>query len=145
MSKPIKFKKFERFDAVRAEKGVEHEVRDESGNFYGIFTTSLWDINSRIMRVALETYEREYGDRPEAKGDKAGIFEFVMANVHGWREVLDEDDKEVPFSKEAAFQLLSANDEDTFLFNALRKMSSETARYKKVGDPRASKDDVAGN
>lgn len=146
MSDKIIFKKVDRFDAIRAEKGVDHPITANNGHYYGTFKTSLFDQNTKITRLALERFQREHANDPEAKGKHGGIYAFVMVCLHDWSGVEDADGNEVPFSKEAAFQYLTQDiEEDAFLSEELIKRSSNDAYYQSVGDPRASKKAAAGN
>lgn len=142
----ISFKKPDRFDAVRAEKGVEHTIIANNGHNYGTFKTSLFDQNTKLTRIALERFQREHGEDEHAKGKFAGVYAFVMVCLHDWSNVLDADDNAVPFSKEAAFDYLTDGiEDDAWLSEELIKRSSNDAFYQKVGDPRATKKAAAGN
>lgn len=142
----IKFKKPDRFDAIRAEKGVEHTIIHQSGHNYGTFKTSLHDVNTKLTQVALERFNREHGDDEDAKGKHAGIYAFVMTCVHDWRGIEDEDGKPVPFSKQNAFDyLVDGIEDDAWLSEELIRRSSDDRFYQKVGDPRATKKEAAGN
>lgn len=146
MSAKISFKKVDRFDAIRAEKGVPHNMTMNNGEYLGTITTSLFDQNTKITRLALERFQRDHANDPDAKGKHGGIYAFVMVCVHDWTGVEDADGNEVPFSKDAAFQYLTHNiEEDAWLSEELIKRSSNDAYYQKVGDPRASKKAAAGN
>lgn len=142
----INFKKPDRFDAVRAEKGVEHTIMASNGHNYGTFKTSLFDQNTKLTRLSLERFHREHGEDANAKGKYAGVYAFVVVCVHDWSDVLDADDKPVPFSKEAAFEYLTDGiEEDAWLSEELIRRSSNDALYQAVGDPRATKKAAAGN
>lgn len=146
MSAKFNFKRPDRFDAIRAEKGVDHTIIGQNGFNYGTFKTSLFDDNTKIYRLALERYFREYGKNPEASSDTAGVYLFVMMFLHDWSGVLDADGNEVPFSKEAAYAYFSENAlEDAWLYNELLTRSRDVDNYQAVGDPRASKKAAAGN
>ena len=106
MAKAIKFKKFKRFDAHKAEAGVPHAIRDEVGNYYGTFITSLFDPHNKFIQRESKRYYEKFGTSPENQGDKASLFAFVQICVHGWEGVEEEDGKAVPFSKEAAIAKL---------------------------------------
>lgn len=142
MAKAIKFKKFKRFDAHKAEAGVPHAIRDEVGNYYGTFITSLFDPHNKFIQRESKRYYEKFGTSPENQGDKASLFAFVQICVHGWEGVEEEDGKAVPFSKEAAFDYLSDDD----MGWAVLKLMNETQDVTNYqGDPAATQDEVVGN
>lgn len=147
MSTPIKFKKPSRFDAIRADKGVDHAlIHPASGHHYGTIKTSLYDENSKHTQLAIQRYKREHSGDKEASGKYSGLYAFVMMCVHDWSGVFDEDGNEVPFSKEAAFQYITQDfEEDSWLAAELLSRSKNDEYYQAVGDPRASKKAAAGN
>jgi hypothetical protein len=137
-----KFKKYVRFDADEAAKGVKHAIRDDAGNYYGTFTTSLFDPYSKFIQVETERFNRENADDLKAKGDKAHVYAFVEICVQDWADVLDEAGKAVAFSKEAAFEYLT--DEDmAWAANKLISETQDVANYK--ADPQANKAAISGN
>ena len=138
----VKFRKYHRFDNSKAEYGVEHTVIDEAGNNYGTFKTSLFDIHSKYIQKATERFNRENADNPKMKGEFGNVFAFVEICLHDWKDVVDENGKQVKFSKEAAFELL-ADDDNSWFLNTLIGMSRDVTLYK--ADPVAKQDEVAGN
>lgn len=145
MSTKFKFDKPDRFDAIRAEKGVNHTIIGPNGHNYGTFKTSLCDENTKMFKVAKDRFHREYGDHPEANGETAGVYLFVMMFLHDWSGITSGGEP-VPFSKEAAYAYLSDGVlEDSWLFGELLSRSSNVNNYQKVGDPRATKKEAAGN
>ncbi len=141
-TKPV-FKKHVRFDADKAAKGVAHHVVDENGNDYGTWTTSLFDVHNKFLKVENDRYEREHSNDPQAKGKHAGVYAFVQVCVHGWDGVVDADDKPIPFSKELAFEYLS--DEDNAWFTNELIERSKDVRYYRAITPAATKEADAGN
>lgn len=153
----IKFKKYHRFDNAKAKYGVEHSIYDEVGNFYGTFKTSLFDPFSKYIQVATERFSRENQDNEKMKGDFANTFAFVELCIHDWKDVLDENGKAVKFSKEAAFELLTAKwdsgeaDEDgkaieennQWLTEKLIEVTRDVRNYK--SDPVAKQDEAVKN
>lgn len=138
----IKFKKYHRFDQSKAEYGVEHPIRDAAGNYYGKFKTSLFDPYSKYVQVATERFQRDNKDNSILEGEHANLFAFVEICLHDWKDVLDDKGKQVPFTKEAAFELL--NDEDNlWLRNTLIEMTTDIANYKH--DPVVKQDEDLGN
>jgi len=138
-----KFKKFQRFDPIKAERGMPHHIVDENGNDYGTWTTSLFDIHNKFLKVENERYERENANDPQAKGKNAGVYAFAQVCVQDWHGVLDDNDKPIPFSKELAFEYLS--DEDNAWFTGeLIARSQDVTRYRAV-TPAATKEEDAGN
>ncbi len=137
-----KFKKFTRFDAAKAAKGVAHHIVDENGNDYGTWTTSLFDIHNKFLKVENERYEREHGNDEQAKGKHSSVYAFVQVCVHDWADFLDEDDKAIPFSKELAFDYLT--DEDNSWFTSELIQRSQDVRYYRAV-PAATKVADAGN
>lgn len=145
MTKPTKpqFKKFARFDAEKAAKGVAHNIVDENGNDYGTWTTSLFDVHNKFLKVENDRYEREHSNDPHAKGKHAGVYAFVQVCVHGWDGVLDAEDKPIPFTKELAFDYLC--DEDNAWFTNELIERSKDVRYYRAVTPAATKVEDAGN
>lgn len=153
----VKFKQYHRFDNAKAKYGVEHAIRDEADNYYGKFTTSLFDQHSQYTIVATERFNRLHSESMKAKGDYANTFAFVELCVHDWKDVLDENGKQVKFSKEAAFELLTAKwdtgelDEDgkaveannNWLADRLIKLTSDVRNYQ--ADPVATKAEAVKN
>ena len=137
----VKFKKYQRFDKSKAEYGVEHRVYDEAGNYYGTYKTSLFDQFNKYIQVATERYQRESKDNEKAKGEFANVFAFIEICLHDWKDVLDEKDKQVAFSKEAAFEMLTDED-NAWLLNTLIAESRDVANYK--ADPVATQEVEAG-
>ncbi len=136
------FKKMNRFDADKAAKGVPHHIVDENTNDYGTWTTSLFDLHNKFLKVENDRYEREHGNDPQAKGKHAGVYAFVQVCVHGWEGVVDEDDKAIPFSKELAFDYLT--DEDNAWFTGELIARSQDVRYYRAIAPAATKVEDAG-
>lgn len=138
----IKFRKYHRFDAQKAEYGVEHRITDEAGNYPGTFKTSLFDPFNKYLKVAQERYERECANDEKAKGEFANVFAFIELCLHDWKDVLDEEGNEVPFSKEAAFELFTDED-NQWLVNALIAETRDVTNYK--ADPVAKQETALGN
>lgn len=141
-TKPV-FKKHVRFDAAKAKAGVPHHIVDENGNDYGIWTTSLVDPFNKLMEVERARYEREHANDPAAKGKNAALYTFVQMCVHGWEGVLDADDKEIPFTKELAFEYLT-NEENGWFTSELVERSKDVRYYRAI-TPAATKAEDAGN
>jgi len=137
------FKKFARFDADKAAKGVAHPIMDENGNDYGTWTTSLFDVHNKFLKVENDRFERENANDPQNKGKNAGVYAFVQVCVHGWEGVLDADDKAIPFSKELAFEYLT--DEDNAWFTNELIERSKDVRYYRAVTAAATKEADAGN
>ncbi|UYY77493.1 hypothetical protein [Sphingomonas sp. R1] len=141
-TKPV-FKKFMRFDAAKAAVGVAHHIVDENGNDYGTWTTSLFDIHNKYLKVANERFEREHANDVQAKGKNAHLYGFVQMCVHNWTGVLDANDKEIPFSKELAFEYLN-DDDNSWFANELVARSQDVTNYRAI-TPAATKEEDAGN
>lgn len=138
----IKFRKYQRFDKNKAEYGVKHAIRDENANYYGTFKTSLFDLHSRYIQLATERFNRENKDDPKYTGEHANLFAFIEICLHDWEDVVDEKGKSVPFSKEAAFELLS-DPENEWLAVTLIAVTRDVTKY--ACDPVAKQEEVAGN
>ncbi|MBD8619755.1 hypothetical protein IFT67_12565 [Sphingomonas sp. CFBP 13728] len=141
-TKPV-FKKFQRFDAQKAAKGVPHTIIDPNENDYGTWTTSLYDPYNKFIKVENDRYERENANNPLAKGKNSGIFAFVQICVQGWEGVVDADDKPIPFSKELAFEYLSDEDNGWFATELIDR--SKDVRYYRAVTPAATQEADAGN
>ena len=138
----IKFKKYSRYDELCAQNGVDHTVVDELDQKRGTFKVSLFDTTSKQVQVNMERYQRENADAIArlTTAEERGTLLFVSCFLHGWSDVLDGDDKEVAFDKEAAFELLL---EDQWLTEKLIAFSKNVMNFQ--GDPRAKKAAVAKN
>lgn len=137
------FKKFARFDADKAAKGVPHTIVDENGNEYGTWTTSLFDVHNKFLKVENDRFERENANDPQNKGKNAGVYAFVQVCVHGWDDVLDADDKPIAFTKELAFDYLTDEDNSWFTNELIER--SKDVRYYRAITPAATKEADAGN
>jgi hypothetical protein len=141
ITKP-KFKKFNRFDEARAAKGVPHSIVDPNGNDYGTWTTSLFDLYNKFLKVEMERFQREHADDEKNKGKHSDVYAFVQVCVHDWTDVVDEDDKSIPFSKELAFDYL-VDDDNAWFRDELIARSQDVRNYK--ASPAATKEADAGN
>lgn len=138
----IKFRKYHRFDAVKAQYGVPHPIKDEAGNYYGTFTTSLFDPFSKYLKLETERFEREHSKDEKNLGEFKEIFAFIQLCMKDWKDVFDEDGNEVPYSPDAAFELFTDED-NSFLVNALIAETRDVRNY--PSDPVAKKDEALGN
>jgi hypothetical protein len=138
----VKFKKYNRFDAVKAAKGINHAIIDEPGNNYGTFRTSLFDPFSKFIQVETERFHRVNADNVNKTGDNASVFAFVEICVHDWSDVLDENGKPVKFSKELAFAYLIDTD-NSWAAMKLISLSQDVLNYQ--GDPVAKVEEISGN
>lgn len=138
-----KFKKHLRFDPVKAETGVPHHIIDENGNDYGTWIISLYDPYNKYVKTANERFEREFGNDPRFNGKNAGIFSVVNVLIQGWENVVDEDDKPIPFSRELAFDILSDPD-NTWLADEIWRRSRDVTEYRAI-TPAATQEEDAGN
>jgi len=146
MTKPIKFRKPTNYDVAVAKTGIPFTYKDDEGNSYGTFNLSLFNLDSKFVRVGLERFGRENKEALDAieSADERGVYTFISTCLHGWSGVKDEDGKEVPFTRENAMALLydTEEDDDSF-FKALAEFANNKANFKH--DPRAAKDDDAKN
>ncbi len=141
----IKFKKTKRYNRAVAEAGVEFTPMDDAGNTHGTFKVSYYDLDSKFVRVAIdlvnETHAKELRALPSER--ERGYFVFAHCFVHNWSNVLDEDDKEVPFSHQAVYELLMSDEEDDWLPSRLVAFAKDGRNFQ--NDPRATKDEEAKN
>jgi hypothetical protein len=145
MPKPIIFNKPSYYDAAVAKTGVPFTYRDDS-KCYGTFILSLFNLDSKHVRVSLERFGRENKEALDAlnDADARGVFTFVNVCLHDWSGVTDADGKTIPFSREAAMNLLyDPNEDDDSFFKALAEFANNKANFKH--DPRATKAEVAKN
>ncbi|WP_343545379.1 hypothetical protein [Sphingomonas paucimobilis] len=146
MTKPIKFRRPSNYDIAVAKNGVPFVHKDDEGNSFGTFHISLFNLESKFVRVILERFNRENKDVLEGMTDTdmRTIYSFINTSLHGWSNVLDENGKEVPFSREAAFELLCGEDADDIDFpKTLLEFAATKANFKH--DPRVTKEDDAKN
>ena len=146
MTKKIKFRAPTSFDAALAKAGVPYELKDDAGNTYGTFTVSLFNTDSKIAAVKMNQFMRDNKELLEKhKGDQDTILvhTFVATSVHGWDGVEDEDGKAVPFSKEAAYQMLYEDADDIAFVKGMMEFAASKDNFK--SDPRATKDEDAKN
>lgn len=140
-TKPV-FKKFHRFDTAKAAKGVAHHIVDEWGNEYPIWTTSLFDVGNKFLKVAQEKFARENADDPQSKGKFSTLYAFVQVCVHGWENMLDENDKPIPFDKELAFDYL-IDEDNVWFMNEIIERAKDVHNYPVTAA--ATKEADAGN
>lgn len=146
MTTKIKFRKPSNYDVAVAKMGVPFTYTDNEGNKYGTFTVSLFNLDSKFVRVGMERFGRENKEALDKLEDaeKRGVFTFINTALHGWEGVQDENGKDVPFSRENAMALLfDPEDDDDGMFNELVKFSQNKVNFKH--DPRSTKDDEAKN
>lgn len=146
MTKPIKFRKPSNYDVAVAKTGVPFTYYDNDGLNMGTFIVSLFNTDSKFVRVGLERFGRENKEALDKleKAEERGVFTFINTALHGWSGVKDEDGKDVAFSRDNAMLLLNDEEQDDDgMFNSLVKFAQEKANFKH--DPRATKDDEAKN
>lgn len=140
MSK-FKFKTFNRYDEMRAQKGIEHTAMDELDQVRGTFRVSLQDMTSKFVKVELERVARENEEQlKKLTNEEREKFVFANLFIHDWKDVLDGDDQPVPFSQEAAYELFL---HDEWLFVHLNNVSRNIHAFQ--ADPRATKEKTAKN
>lgn len=142
----IKFRKPSNYDVAVAKTGVPFTYRDKEGNSFGTFHLSMFNTDSKQVRNSLERFGRENKDALDKIDDVEvrGIYTFVHVALHNWEGVKDENGKDIPFTREAAMDLLyDPEDDDDEFFNALVTFSQTKANFKH--DPRATKDEEAKN
>jgi len=142
----IKFRKPNNYDMAVAQKGVPFTYRDADGHTYGTFKISMFNTDSKFVRVKLDQFSRDNKAALDAIKDDAerGVYIFINTCLHGWEGVEDQDGKAVPFTPENAADLLyDANEDDETMFNDLVRFSQNMANFKH--DPRASKEADAKN
>ena len=142
----INFRKPSNYDVAVAKTGVPYTVTDSEGNKYGTFDVSLFNLDSKFVRVAIERFGRENKEALEQLKDaeERGVFTFINTALHGWSGVVDDKGKEVEFSRENAMALLyDPEEDDDGMFNELTRFAGNKANFKH--DPRAKKDDEAKN
>lgn len=132
----------ERFDAAKAEEGVELNIRNEAGHSYGTFKTILFDKHSKFLQVQIERFKRQNSKDAAANGDHANIYAFVQICLKGWSGVKDKNGKEVPFSTDAAFKYLS-HPKMKWPAEALLEEASNVLHFQ--ADPVAEQEQVLGN
>lgn len=142
----IKFRKPSNYDVAVAKTGVPFTYTDNDGKKFGTFTVSMFNLDSKHVRVTLERFGRENKEALEKLKDaeERGVFTFINTALHGWEDVTDEDGKAVPFSRDNAMALLfDPEEDDDGMFNAIADFAKNKANFKH--DPRATKDDEAKN
>jgi hypothetical protein len=136
------FKKHVRFDPTKAKDGVPHHIVDENDNDYGTWTSRLFDVHNKVLKVENDRYERMHAKDPQATGKNSGVYAFVRVCLVGWDGVEDEDGNAIPFDPELAFDYLT--DEDNAWFTGeLIARSQDVRNYK--ASPAATKEADAGN
>lgn len=136
------FKKHVRFDPTKANDGVPHHIVDENGNDYGVWTTRLFDVHNKELKVLNDRYEREFSKDANAKGKNGGLYAFVRVCLVGY-DVEDEDGNKMPFDAETAFEHLCDEDNSWFTNELIER--SKDVRYYRALTPAATKEEDAGN
>lgn len=141
MSK-FKFKQYNRYDEARAKAGVDYTPVDNREQRRGTFRVSLCDFYSKFVRVEIDRVSRENKAELDklAGAEERDTFLFCNLFLHDWSDVLDDADEQVPFSAEAAYELLS---QDEWLSAKLQVFSKDEDNFQH--DPRATKDAEAKN
>jgi len=139
----IKFRTPSTYDLAVAKTGVPFTYVDADGITWGTFIVSLFNLDSKFVRIALERFARENKEVVEKlEGEYVrGVFTFVNVCLHGW-DIVDENGKPVPFTRQNAFDYFEAIDDQT-MFNALVEFAQDKSNFKH--DPRATKDEEAKN
>lgn len=137
----FKFKKISRYDESRAQAGEWTTVFSEWDESFGRFKVGLQDVTSARVKVAYKHLERTQAEQLKHLNEEdRRKFLFVHICLFDWEGILDPNDKPVPFTKEAAFEYMKAED---YVFEILNQFSLSVKNF--GNDPRASKDEAAGN
>lgn len=113
-----KFKKLKpRFDINVANEGREIYVEDVHGTYLGTFRVALVDptlprVRKAAERIQFAPVNGPIGAKAEAKDIERVARVFVEVALLDWRDILDENDKQIPFSKQDAFEYLTQQDID---------------------------------
>ncbi len=102
-----------RFNEKVAEGGRWFDITDEFDQSYGSFKCSLFDKSSASYRLAHKRWIEENKKALETDkltGDQLAFKIFIDICLHDWKGLVDEDDKPVPFSKKAAYDLFNSED-----------------------------------
>jgi len=139
----FKFKTPSSYNMAAAQAGVPFTYVDKDGTTWGTFIVSLFNTDSKFVRVALERFHRENKEAlDKMESDQArGVLTFINVSLHGWESV-DENDKPIPFTPQNAADYFDAID-DQAMFDAIVEFAQDKSNFKH--DPRASKDEDAKN
>jgi hypothetical protein len=108
-----KFKKHKpRFDIKVANEGREIYAEDMHGTYYGTFRVALVDTSLPRVRKAAERIQftpvnGPIGAKSDVKDIERVVRVFIEVALLDWRDVLDEDDKQIPFTKDNAFEFFT--------------------------------------
>ncbi len=135
-----------RFDEQEAKNGVWFDVYDQHDNFYGSYQCRLYDEHSAITKLMVERYNRTHRKETTGKGftsEQRGVHFFVHTILMDWK-LKDDDGKDVPFTTETAFEVLSQEDAG-FVVDFLFKCARDTSNFRKEDDAEETKAKVAKN
>ena len=108
-----KFKKHKpRFDLKVANEGREIYVEDIHGTYLGTFRVALVDptlprVRKAAERIQFAPVNGPIGAKAAAKDVERVARVFVEVALLDWLDILDEDDKQIPFNKDVAFEYLT--------------------------------------
>ena len=129
-----KFSWPKRYDKEEAKSGVWFEVYNELDQYYGSYRLALFNASAKHVIVEIDRWNRKNQELIKSrkiKGDHGLIKAFVDIALLDWKDVpLGPDGKDLPFSKETAFELLTdAEDEDSFLATSLVKLAGDVTNF----------------
>lgn len=128
-----KFKTFKRYDAATAEEGVFFKIEDEIGNVYGEFKCRYLDPHSPKTELVMKRIRQKYAAdiRSKKLSDMDAVRAvFVEGVLMDWKGVLDEKDKEVPFTVADAIEFFNLED-NRWLLNELSVLAGDVKNFQK--------------
>lgn len=150
-----KFKPIRRYDVNLSKEGLWKSVSYED-IFIGKFKVKGYDPVSPFFKVERERYSRKHKATIDTLKDQQlkNIHQFVHMAMVDWEGIVDENDKEVVFSKDLAYEFLTQDDDPAsiglFTFGELFDFATTMSNFRasdEVGDETAleSVDEVTKN
>ena len=135
-----------RFDEAEAKKGVWFDVYDEFDQYYGSYLCRYFNRHSATCKMMQERYDRVH--KKELTGKKITVAEsdahyLVHVVLMDWK-LKDDKGKDIPFSPEKAFEILS-QDDAAYIVDFLFAQAKSAAHFRPVDDPEETQDEVAKN
>lgn len=131
-----KFKKFKRYDDTTAEEGVWFEIHDPIGQYYGSFKCRYLDPYSPKSELIMGRLRKKYAAAMRSKAMSeldAGRAVFVEGVLMDWKDVLDENDKPVPFKLADALEFFG-DDDNRWLLNEISALANDVMNFQKIAD-----------
>lgn len=136
-----------RYDENEAKEGVWFNVYDENDNHWGTYKMALFNITAPHVKTQINAWNRKHEKEIKTRKfkDNEGIIRaFVDIALLDWKDMETlNGGKPLPFSKQAAYDLLS-DEGAAFLSEMLIDFAGNVRNFTGI-DPEADQEDDAKN